>query len=150
MADRRRKTVWKDTVVDNATLAATTIADTVILPETTIESLGDVTITRVVGELSLNFAVGATNTVKAAIWIAPAFGGATTPATWNADAFERQRIMWTMHRMMGVLDDTMLVHIDIRSKRKVTSGVDFILSLENTSANVLSFAFHMRVLAMLA
>ena len=150
MANRKRKTVWKDSVLDNGTLAAASILDTVILSETQIETFGDVTVTRIIGELSLNFAVGALNTVKAAVWIAAAYGGATTPAAWTADAFERSRVMWTMHRMAGVDDDTLYVPIDIRTKRKLTSGVDLLFSLENTSGNVLSHAHHFRVLSMLS
>ncbi len=147
---RKRKTVWEDEVVDNTTVAAASILDTVILPEARIETLGDVTVTRIIGELSLSFTVGNVNTVKAAIWIAAAYGGSTTPSDWNADAFQRTRVMWMMHRMLRLTDDTMLVEIDIRTKRKMSSGVELLFSLENTSANLLSASLHIRTLMALS
>ena len=150
MANRKRKTVWEDEVVNNTTLAATSILDTVILPEARIETLGDITVTRIIGELTMSFTVGNVNTVKAAIWIAAAYGGATTPADWNADAFQRSRVMWTMHRQMRLTDDTLFVPIDIRTKRKMSSGTELLLSIENTSGNLLSMAFHIRTLMALS
>ena len=132
------------------TLAAATIVDQVILAEADIEGLGDVTISRIVGQFSYSFSAGTTNNVKAVIWVSPTWAGIVRPAAWVADAFERQRVMWTHHGLQDLADDTRHIELDIRTKRKASSGVELTMSIENTSGNLMTFALHTRVLVALA
>ena len=147
---RKRKTVWKDVVIDNQAIAGATILNLTILSEIDIEGLGDVTVSRIVGQLSFAYAVGTRNTLKSVIWVSPTWAGVTLPVAWIADAFERSRVMWTMHAMQDLADDTRHIELDIRTKRKLSSGVELTMTLENTAANIVDFALHTRVLLALA
>ena len=146
----KRRTVWKDAIAPANTLAATTVVEEILLAEADIESLGSgVTVTRIVGSLSLHFAAGVTNVVAAAIWVRPTYLGAAAPTSLNIDFFERSRTMWTMQRMIDPADDTTLVPIDIRTQRKLGSGVELDLVIENKSAQIVTFAYHLRSLVLL-
>jgi len=145
----RRRTVWKDSIIANGALAGTTVVANPLLAETDIEGLGSgVTVTRIVGDLFLTYAVGVANVISGAIWVTPQFGGVGVPAL-VIDFFERSRVMWTMQRQIDLADDTTRVPIDIRTQRKLGSGVALDLVLDNKSVNALTFSFHLRALVLL-
>ena len=146
----KRRTVWKDSISPAQTLAATTITEEVLLAESDIEALGSgVTVTRIVGTLSISAVAGATNIVAAAVWLTPAYSGRGIPSALSIDFFERSRTMWTLQRMIDLADDTTHVPIDIRTQRKLGSGVSLDMIVENKSANVITFAYHLRCLVLL-
>ena len=150
MAHRKRRTVWKDALTGIKTLAATTVANDVILAESDIEELGEVTITRIVGSFIYSYPSGTSNELRGAIWVSPQYAGIANPSTIDADFFERSRVMWTMSDMVDFNDDIRRISFDIRTMRKVKSGVGMDFLLENASAAILTYSLHTRTLLKLA
>ena len=150
MADRKRKVLWKDALLAETSLAATTIINHPLVAESDVENLGDVTVTRIVGELSVSYASGSFNILRGAIWVSGLFSGAVNPTALNTTFFERSRVMWTIHRMVNSTDETTRIMIDIRTQRKLSSGVQLELLMENTSAVAVTHSFHIRSLLKLS
>ena len=150
MADRKRKVLWKDALIAVSTIAANTINNDVLLGEADIENLGDVTLTRIVGSITYNYPAGANNALRGAIWVSPSFTGVGNPTILDTTFFERSRVMWTLDDMVNVTDETRRLHIDIRTQRKLSSGVQLDLLLHNISAQIMTYSFHLRCLLKLA
>ena len=145
----KRRTVWKDAIAETGALAATTVSGEILLAESDIEGLGSgVTVTRVVGSISLSYAAGVANVVSGMLWVAPVYSGATTPSL-SIDTFERNRTMWTFQRVIDLADDTTLIMVDVRTQRKLGSGVALELILDNKAANALTYSYHLRSLVLL-
>ena len=150
MADRKRKVVWKDALIAVSTIAANTINNDVLLAEADVENLGDVTLTRIVGSLQCSFAAGATNAIRGVIWVAPTFTGVGNPTALDTTFYERSRVMWTWDDMVDVADETRRIQFDIRTQRKLSSGVQVELLIHNLGGNVMTYNFHIRSLLKLS
>ena len=149
----RRKTKWVDTqVTEFGIVGGPLINHQIILSEGVIEFSGggEVTLTRVVGTISMKASAGAP-IVDMGLWVAPAYTGLTLPGVLTEDFFQRSRMMATIFRWVDLADDTLHIEVDVRTQRKLGQGVQLLLSIENQSGagNDAVFAFHLRSLLLL-
>jgi len=151
----KRKTQWIDTVNSTANslvgaAAPGTIVNEVILSENELENVPNSTLIRVVGNLIFARSAG-TPVITAALWLAPNYSGVALPTDWDNDTFQRGSVLWTTMFMDTVGSTTVNHHLDIRSKRRMTQGMDLNLSIQNHSlaGNTVLFSFHLRCLLLL-
>ena len=133
----RRQMMWIDSLqsdIQNVIGAAApgTIVDFTLLSGAETADAGKSTITRIVGELWMRASVGAP-VVTMAIHVLGAQDTAETD--WTAFAFEqRPNILWT-GMYFGIAGDGSIqptkIPIDIRAKRKLTTGSAIVLSVQN-------------------
>ena len=150
----RRKTVWKDAIVEPTAIPINSIDNNEILSEPDIEEHAQgSTLTRIVGTINLKMnqlALTFTN-ISGAIYIFNTYAGAAFPTIWIIDTFERVNTMWTLQAQLATGDDTLRIPIDIRTQRKLGSGIQVMLSIQNFSVqDSCVFSFHLRSLLKLA
>jgi len=155
----KRLTTWIDAVITTpvvviGAVAPGTILNDGIVTEAEFENLGRSTITRVVGQINLNPTL-ASPVVTMALWVSPEYAGAAKPTDWDQDTFQRQRVLWTYIArplLGGGLIHSVDIDVDVRSQRKVDSGVGLTLSIQNHSAagNTFEYTYHLRCLLKLA
>ncbi len=153
---RRRRTVWTRNIVSSATALAGsaapgTLVSVVLLGETETEGrAAGGTIIRVVGDICMLRTAGVP-VISAVIHTQATHLGAGSPTDWDADALEREAVMWTAlwHPNLGNADPVR--HIDVRTMRKVSSGTDLQIAFQNhaVAGNDAQFVFILGVLILL-
>ena len=146
----KRKTFWSDLLIGETTVAGLGEVNEVLLAESNIENHSGVTVTRIVGDISLKYFGGTTNVVDLVFWLAPAYAGVALIAGWNSDDFERMRVMWVGRRMIDLADDTHHISVDVKTQCKTGQGTQLLFTLDNKSANTLTYSAHLRTLSLIS
>ena len=156
MASKRR-TQWIDAVqstqVNVAGAAAPgTVVDTSIIGEAELENLGaqGLTLIRVIGDLWFRRTAG-TAVLSAALWDAPNYAGAVWPTDWVQDTYERRANLGSWSIWVSSVYEVHHIKVDLRTKRKMSSGNSIVLSLQNHSiaGNDAQAMWHLRALVLL-
>ncbi len=154
---RRRRTQWIDAINTGpitvlGAIAPGTLNEETMVSEGEMENIGGgATLIRTVGEIWTLQSVGAPAFTHT-LFLAQNFVGATFPADWDADAFQRQQVLGTWMGLLDAGSNRSYRHsIDLRSKRKLTQGLSLTLSTQNhrTAGHDLQYAFHLRMLLLL-
>ncbi len=156
MANRKRRTQWIDSIQSTeftilGAAAPGTVDDRTLLSEAEIENVGGgAVLTRIVGDIALRAAGADTPVTTASIMLFSNFVGSTFIVDYDADAFQRQGMLWTRIGL-PTAGDAVRWFVDWRANRKMTQGMTLQLALQNHSVAGIDVEviFHLRMLILL-